>query len=151
MLNHAVIGIAIGSLMPNPVLAFVTGFASHFLADLIPHGDAHHFPDFKKNRHRTWSVGIVIFDVLGTLSLLLYVFLQRKLLAPLTVASAVVGSLLPDLLTDLHVGLPNIITRHFARFHFWNHDLIARRFRDLATIPGLVIQIALFLIFVQAI
>ena len=40
--THAIIGGAIGKLMPNnPILAFALGFLSHFIADAIPHW---HYP-----------------------------------------------------------------------------------------------------------
>jgi hypothetical protein len=38
--THAVVGAALAGLMPfHPVAAFVTGFASHFVIDAIPHWD----------------------------------------------------------------------------------------------------------------
>lgn len=150
MLNHAAIGAVIGSLVPNPVVAFAMGFVSHFVADIIPHGDSHHYPDFLKRRHVAWPVGIVIFDVVGTIALVVILFLKRSMISPFSVALGITGSLLPDVLVAVHEGLPSIITKHLSKFHFWNHDLVARRLRDLATIPGLLIQLVVFLTFVQA-
>lgn len=150
MLNHAAIGAVIGSLVPNPALAFLAGFVSHFAVDIIPHGDSHHYPDFLKRRHVAWPVGIVIFDVVGTVALVAILFLKREFISPLAIILGITGSLLPDIIVALHEGLPTIITKHLSKFHFWNHDLVARRLRDLATIPGLLIQLVVFLLFIQA-
>jgi hypothetical protein len=37
--THATLGAVIGRATGNPVLAFIFGFISHFLIDMVPHGD----------------------------------------------------------------------------------------------------------------
>jgi len=39
--THAIVGAAAGRLFLDPFIAFAAGFASHFLADAIPHWDYH--------------------------------------------------------------------------------------------------------------
>ena len=39
--THAAVGVALGSLARSPAEAFLLGFLSHTVCDLVPHGDPH--------------------------------------------------------------------------------------------------------------
>src|SRR5687767_3301477 len=51
---HVIVGAAVGSLAPNPYLASLAGFISHFVLDFIPHwdpiGGKRHKNEFRRKR-----------------------------------------------------------------------------------------------------
>jgi len=120
---HSAIGASVAlSLFPgNWPLAFLAGWFGHYLADAIPHGDDAS-PELLADRRRlvrraaAWGAGDLA--VLGTLTVWWTV---RHGFSP-TLAAAVIGSSLPDLMWGLEAVLNRSLFGWFARFHKLIHN-----------------------------
>lgn len=128
---HAAAGIIVGIKTGNPILAFIAGVISHFILDMIPHGDQDlvegndHFSPRERKLLRYVGVADTII-MLAELGILYWLGL-----APLTwsVSAAVVGALLPDFLNAVYVFTETKILLpyfHFQRaLHYvWNRFTI---------------------------
>jgi len=71
---HVAVGVAIGSLIPNPVLAVPLAFASHFVLDAVPHWDDIGLGKLKERRGRIPSAPFrrILLDFLLALSFVLF-------------------------------------------------------------------------------
>lgn len=88
--THAAFGAYLGTLTPNPALAFVLGLSSHAVLDAIPHHD-----------YRTTGWGAV--DAAVAVAILVLVGGRGTGISPL---AGSIGGLLPDLeVVLLHLGL----------------------------------------------
>lgn len=130
--THAAIGAVIGGMIGNPILGFALGLASHFLVDIVPHGDNQLADLFRiHKKKRKFAVAYVMVDATLAMYLVMAVFLVRTDSSHLAFAAAVAGSVLPDLL----IGLADIwrctALKKFGKFHFFFHDLISRRYGDI--------------------
>jgi len=168
--SHVVVGMAIGKYVPNPLLAFVFSFLSHFILDFIPHWDG----DFKKvnssnskapriltDREKFFSKEIqkvLKCDILASFILFIY-FSVSKIIWPnfpdpfsffnFLIANpswplGVLGAILPDLLTyfDFLTGFTN--EKCFIIFK--KLKMFHKKIQHSATkIQGLVVQAALII------
>src|SRR3989344_9572997 len=100
---HAAAGVIVGIQTGNPIIGFFAGLASHFILDMVPHGDQDlvdgndtFSKKEKKILHKVGNIDTVI--MLAEL-----VMLYATGLMPLTfsVTAALVGALLPDFLNAL--------------------------------------------------
>lgn len=74
---HALVGAAIATKIPNPIVALPLAFASHFLLDMVPHWNPHLNTELKKyGKVSKKSTYIVIVDVV--LSLVLGTFIATS-------------------------------------------------------------------------
>ena len=152
--THAIAGAALGRLVPRyPWLAFLLGFASHFLLDAIPHWQY-------KVRSKLYAKNPVdefitpgkklAFDVaVVTLDFLVGVFLAFRFLGhgfsltgpnQLSLLLGAVGGAFPDGLQFLYFVFRNKPLLLFEKFHARWH---ASRNFDPASIPGILLQAAL--------
>lgn len=96
---HAVVGAAIATAIPNPVIALPLAFASHFALDMVPHWNPHLNTELKKYGKITkTSRKIVYFDSFLALSLggaIAYMALPSAAHATTVLLGAFVG-VLPD-------------------------------------------------------
>ena len=66
---HALVGAAIATKIPNPVISLPLAFASHFVLDMVPHWNPHLNTELKTHGKVTKrSRNIVIVDVVSALS-----------------------------------------------------------------------------------
>lgn len=107
IIGHTAIGVGVGLLTGNPLLALPVGILSHHIADAIPHFDAGSFltdqprevRDTAQMTQRDWA--FIVVDVLATLGVLAYLysyFNQSELLA---VGAGVIGANLPDVVHNV--------------------------------------------------
>lgn len=67
---HVVIGIAIASKIPNPLISIPLAFASHFVLELVPHWNPHLNTEVKKHGSLTKNtVNIIMADVAVSIAL----------------------------------------------------------------------------------
>jgi len=121
---HSAAGAVIGNSVQNPILAFILGFASHFVLDRIPHIDPNLDISTKKSFQFTKPVilmgAIALIDT--TLVILLaFVLIKKFHLEPINTISGMFGSILPDYLMGLSVLLKNKYLSAFDRFHRFCH------------------------------
>ncbi|NBV87807.1 MAG: hypothetical protein EBS01_16400 [Verrucomicrobia bacterium] len=129
--THAAIGAAIGSAVGNPALGFVLGAASHFLVDMIPHGDNQLADLFRiHKKKRKLAVAYVTVDAVLAMYMVMTVFLVRTNGTHVAYAAAVAGSILPDLLVGLSDLWRISPLKKFCKFHFFFHDFFSRKYGD---------------------
>jgi hypothetical protein len=127
--THAIVGGAIASLMPgHPMFAFVTGVASHFAIDAIPHVD---YPLYSITVSRSansaltvnWLLlrdfGLITLDAFAGLAIVLWLYASPG--AIVAVLAGALGAMLPDPLQLLQKLYPREPLRSLQRFHVWIH------------------------------
>lgn len=79
--GHAVIGVAIAAVFPNPIIAIPLALGSHVLADLFPHWDAGTNKD-KKSKDRFFKEAVVdvLLSIIITFVLVTFLFPETSLL-----------------------------------------------------------------------
>jgi hypothetical protein len=128
--THAVVGAALASFVPShPAVAFVLGFASHFILDAIPHVD---YPI--KSRSVNPKIGApmafdkaLLQDVVtigsdGLFGMLVSLLLFSTSANFWAVLMGAVGAMLPDPLQFAYTRWPHEPLRTLQRFHLWAHS-----------------------------
>ena len=127
--THAVVGAAIGSLLPShPVAAAVLGFASHFPLDAIPHWD---YPirsgfvnpavggQLKSDRALTLDALTIGADALLGVVGGAVLFASPEGMSAVLLAAC--SAILPDPLQFAHAHFPHEPLQSIQRFHRWMH------------------------------
>lgn len=131
--THVAIGAGIGVLVGEPALGFALGVISHFLVDMIPHGDTVLVDRFYIQKERFVPVAYTATD--GALAVVLVMFLvaiKPDNVSNMALAMAVTGSALPDLLVGLaDIFKKNRVGRAYYKFHFYFHDYFSRQYGDV--------------------
>ncbi|MBT4856988.1 hypothetical protein HON52_02265 [Candidatus Uhrbacteria bacterium] len=142
--THTAIGAAIGSSVGNPIIGFLLGFASHFLVDMIPHGDSKMSDSFRL-LHKKGPVAYASID--GAIALYLVLTLSNIIPSAQLFAFslAVAGSVLPDLLIGLQDLTHWRILKPFFRFHFFFHDFFTKKYGDVKLTYALAGQAAVII------
>jgi hypothetical protein len=121
---HAPLGIIIGQHVNDPFLAFVIGFISHYILDIIPHGDTD-VPQKYKN-----TIYIVLAGLIDSACLiLLSVFLLLHNVGLLTpsIILGTFGAILPDLFQLFYYKYRGKNSAKIQGIHNFFHDLIAKK------------------------
>jgi hypothetical protein len=149
--THAAIGAAIGTVVGNPLLGFVLGGASHFLVDMIPHGDNNLADDFRIEKKKKLPVAYVTLDAMFSSMLVVFLLaLKGDDVSSLAIGAGVVGSMLPDLLVALSdIFKKNKLLKSYYRFHFFFHDFFSRRYGDTRLSYALFGQICFIAILIH--
>lgn len=140
--THTAIGAAIGSAVGNPILGFFAGFASHFLVDMIPHGDSKMSDSWRLMRKKRGPVAYATID--GAIGVY-FILTLSNVVAPeqlFTFSLAIAGSVLPDLLIGLYDLTHWAWMKPFFRFHFFFHDFFTKKHGDVKLTYALAGQIA---------
>ncbi len=126
--THIALAGALGAplINSNPAALFIFAMGTHYLADSIPHydyklryafneeGDA---PPFNTIDFLIHDCGRVGFDIaLGAVLAIMALGVENFLAHPLSFFLLGLGSILPDLLSALHVGVPTKLLQ-------WNQSL----------------------------
>jgi hypothetical protein len=146
--THAVVGAAIGSLLPShPVAAALLGFASHFPLDAIPHWDYPIRSAFvnpavggRLKRDRALMLDAVTIGADALLGLVGSALLFATPTGMSAVMLGACGAILPDPLQFVHAHFPREPFRSLQRFHRWMHTKKPMR-RQVAW--GIVSQVML--------
>jgi hypothetical protein len=144
MTTHTAIGAAIGLLVGNPLLGFSLGVASHFLVDMIPHGDSPMLEKYHGNRQQKHSA-ITFVTLDAGIALALVVILGATLpqgMGNTTYAAAILGSVLPDILVGISHIYKTKIMNWYNRFHFFFHDFFTSRIGDVKLSYALIGQVS---------
>lgn len=120
---HASAGIIIGQQTGNIWLAFLAGFISHFLLDMVPHGDQ----NLIKNRSNITveeiklirKLGII--DTLNTGLLVVIIYLFGLITSPISVLFAVAGAVLPDYINAFYIFFKLKWLKWYSDFHYYTH------------------------------
>lgn len=166
---HTLTGLAIARYTGDPLLVFVFAIIGHFVLDVIPHGDNGLYDRFLKNHKDKFVLIVISIDFFFFLGIIVLNFLNIFKVPWELGIVAILGSILPDLFTGLHlyfkdyfkrkkIGPKSILQRHstwhqFLEDHNKLHDFIHYLLRTEVSFRfGLVIQFsavvtALFFIF----
>lgn len=142
--THATLGAVIGHAVGNPVLAFVLGFVSHFLIDMIPHGDTGISDNFRVHKCRqTHAVAYVAVDAVVAMLFVLLLANTRDIDSMRTFTWGIVGGVLPDLLVGLYEITKTPLLRWFNVLHFFFHDYFVKRRGEVPLYYALLAQVVL--------
>lgn len=149
---HAAAGAIIGqNLEEGAVLIFLLAFTSHFLLDLIPHGDHHHVVDYYfGNKSKLKQIyNIILIDAVAT-TILAVVLMTLTNLNRIAIAWGIIGAVFPDLLVGLNELIKNSKTKWFTRFHFRIHNALVHKIK-VKPLPGALFQIIIIAAMLAAI
>jgi hypothetical protein len=139
--THAALGALIAQQIPGmPLIAFALGIASHFLSDIIPHGDTKQYKDYVTGRNRMRSLAYVTLDGAVAVYFLLFLFNTGIPTDRFTVSMGIAGGVLPDLLVALYEVFRVPGLRWFHRLHFFFHNLISEK-KDMTLASGFAMQV----------
>lgn len=142
--THATLGAVIGRLVGNPVLAFVFGFISHFLIDIIPHGDTGISDNFRiHKRKQKRAVAYVAVDAFVALAFVLLIANTRDIDSVRTFSWGIIGGVLPDFLVGVYEITKTPLLRWFNTMHFFFHDFVVKRRGDVPLYYALLAQVVL--------
>ena len=134
---HATVGAIIGESVNKPLFAFILAFISHFLLDLIPHGDKELIKAYRNDFKNRAMLYLIYFDLITTPILLGLLFYTGQITYTRTVLWGIIGAVLPDILVAIH----EISDKFFSRthkFHNWTHE----RFKWSIPLKfGIIVQI----------
>ena len=141
---HATVGAVIGLAVGHPALGFSLGFASHFLMDMIPHGDAGISDNFRVHKHKQkHAVAYVAVDAIFAIFLVLFLINTRDIESIRNLTWGVVGGVLPDLLIGVYDMTKTPFLKWFNTVHFWFHDFFVKRKGDVPLYYALLAQLIL--------
>ena len=139
--THAVLGALIGEeLASNPALAFFLGLVSHFLVDIIPHGDTYLYKGYVSGTKVRRALAYVTIDGIATVLFVLFLFNTQTFESRAAVSAGIIGSILPDLIVGLYEVTRSNKLRWFQRLHFFFHNIVVSRKRDIAFASGFAMQ-----------
>jgi hypothetical protein len=104
---HTLVGIAIATNVPNPYLAVILAFISHFLGDKVPHWDFYSNTK-REERVKGWRPIAVMGDLavgvaVGVSFTCYYLWVKNDPLLAVTVFFSGIASVLPDALSSLTI------------------------------------------------
>ena len=140
--THAALGVLAAELVPHhPIAAFVLGVASHFLSDIIPHGDSGLYKGYVSGSKVKRAIAYVTLD--GVASILFVLFLFNTSIADdrATMSMGILGGVLPDLIVAAYEVTRAKWLRWFHRLHFFFHNMVSSRHGDLRFASGFAMQV----------
>ena len=133
-------GALIGQNVPTPALAFSLGAASHFILDLIPHGDSQLYHGYKHGVSVRKSIAYVTVDAIGSIILFIYLLEVAPYASRSTMIAGVIGGTIPDLLVAIGEGWKARPLQWFQDLHIRIHDAIVSRVGNIPLKWGILMQ-----------
>ena len=138
--THAAIGALIGQYIPNhPGLAFSLSVASHFLSDLIPHGDTHLYKNYIAKTKVYRSIAYVVIDSFVMLLFVLFLFNSDLIISRQAVTYGIIGGVLPDFIVGLYEVFKFGWLKWFHQLHFKFHNYFTQH-KDIPFAVGFAMQ-----------
>jgi len=125
---HGMAGVAIGSRLGSPILAFVLGIISHFVLDAIPH-DSLEARDWENNGTASFVKKIALEAIIDLWILIILLLIMQegfKIYLSYSMIAGLIGGILPDYiwgLTELF-KIKNQALEKFKAWHTGIHTLI---------------------------
>ena len=117
---HAIVGAASASITNNYFLAFLLGFISHFILDMLPHLEPKSLVTKEKDGTKKWSPWLFVFILVEfTITVLFFYYLRHRSNFNILLVGAF-GGLLPDIIANnpFLQGLRHKpVIKHFFTFH----------------------------------
>lgn len=147
--THTAVGAIIGYSVGNPLLGFMIGMMSHFLLDMIPHGDSKISDKLRIHKKKKGPIAY------GTIDSILAIFLILTLVGNpnydhgTAFTAGIVGSILPDLLVGLFEITKSRYLKWFYKLHFFFHDYFVANHKDIKLHYSIMTQAAFVVIFLN--
>ena len=142
--THTTIGALIGKATGNPLLAFIFGILSHYLVDIIPHGDTGLSDSFRiKKTRRKKAVAYAMVDACVAIFFILLIANTKEFASTTALTWGIIGAILPDLLVGLHDLTKSRLLHWHNQVHFFFHDLVVKRRGDVPLYYAVLAQIIL--------
>ena len=142
--THATLGAVIGHATGNPLFAFIFGFISHFIIDMIPHGDTGLADNYKiKKIRRKQAFAYVMVDAVVAILFILILANTKDIISVRNFTWGIAGSVLPDLVVGLYEITKSKYLRWFNTLHFFFHDFFVKRKGEVPLYYALMAQIVL--------
>lgn len=147
--THTVVGAAIGFSLGNPILGFVIGFVSHFLIDMIPHGDHALSNEYRIHGNKKLPVTYLWTDIFISIFMLLLLFNVVPYENKLAFTAAIAGSIIPDIIIGIYELTKSKHLRWFFDLHFWFHDFFIKKYGDVKLRYSLLGQASLVILLIS--
>jgi hypothetical protein len=143
---HAAAGAAIGTLIGSPILAFIGGFISHIILDMIPHGDEgiQNWKLFKTKRQRMAAAGLI--DFFGVALLLAFLINRVDITLLPGVLAGMAGGISPDALWGFHEMTGTPLLNKYRSWHTLGHDFITKK--KITIKQGFAVQLPFLISFI---
>lgn len=142
MTTHVAVGATIGLAVQQPILGFALGMCSHFVLDMIPHGDsslgAKHFgpkKTFAPYAYVALDNAVAIYLLLA----LVNVVPQSSVFA---LSLGIAGSVLPDVFVGVYEASGRRWLKGFFAWHMKVHNFFTNRVGDIPLLAGVAYQAA---------
>lgn len=123
---HAAVGILIGTQTTNPVAAFVFSFLSHFVLDLVPHGDDNNKSWVLSKHTKRRAIGMFAADA-GAMTLFIAALSERvNFPHPMVTAAAILGGVMPDILAGWYAFVQEFFPKKLKNRLFSRTGLFSR-------------------------
>ncbi|MDO8583737.1 MAG: hypothetical protein Q7R83_00995 [bacterium] len=140
--THAAIGALVAEAFPDhPWLAFFLAIASHFLSDMIPHGDSGIYKGYVAGSKVRRAIAYVVLDSIVCVYFVLFLFNTKVFENRMSISMGIVGGVLPDFLVAIYELTKAPFLKWFHRLHFFFHSMISGRTGDLTFPAGFAMQI----------
>ena len=133
---HATVGAVLGRAIPDPTIAFLLGFLSHFFIDMIPHGDEEFGEDLLNGQNKKFIFAFVL-DLIF-LTVLMWWWTKREFFS-LAAGIGAFGAIAPDALQGVHYLFPRIgMFRWYQHVHKQLHEFFG--YKNISLTTGIVVQ-----------
>lgn len=140
---HGAAALVIARTFPNPLIAFLLSLGSHFILDIVPHGDEFITDETKFSRSQALRrlFGAALFDALILLFFILIYIATTPSLSITPIIYALLGALLPDAMQAIALFVNWSWLKRYAKFHSHLHNLTRHKMHWQ---EGLFIQVLSF-------
>jgi uncharacterized membrane protein YeaQ/YmgE (transglycosylase-associated protein family) len=144
---HGAFGFLIGEHTSSPLLAFVLGFLSHFILDIIPHGDHDDVENYVDHNKLKSIINVIVIDSIAGIIFLILIFthLHNSTVDVTPIAAGIIGAILPDFLVAFYA----LNKRRFFRLNFLHHKIHQLIKFDLPFSMAFILQIILMVVLWQ--
>lgn len=154
LIVHATTGALAGTVVGQPffgsaapIIGAAAGIASHFVLDMIPHGDEAIGRIFNHHRHAKGLIALALFDGVSALCVVGILAVTGQYIYLLSALCGAIGGLLPDFLAGISELNHKKLWPKFLKFHEKNHE---RLHYELKPLTGAVWQIVTLVLILSA-
>ena len=154
---HAATAVIIGKQVNSSIVGFLLGVASHFILDMIPHGDEQLGTTFFGNKIKLLKERgeLKLMAMYGSIDsiflafLLLFLFKNFEFVNKDAVIWTIIGALIPDANAALYKLTEWKIFKGFQKIHTTIHSLIVKKFKaDMPLKYGVAMQVCFLAILI---
>ncbi len=135
---HTSAAIWIATKVADPFLAFLFGIISHFILDIIPHGDEELF-NYKKDSKFVYFLKVALTDIAIATVIVVFYVMKKPGIDRAIVSWAVLGAWFPDLLAISAETFKFKFLTWYLRIHSRIHSLINWRYSIVYGVPFQII------------